>query len=59
MLKPARKILESDPRHAAEVIFYPATDQPRTAEVADRHALVTGIEVSAAAAGVTRQQCWT
>ncbi|MDA8052357.1 MAG: hypothetical protein M0002_20535 [Rhodospirillales bacterium] len=56
MLKSASKIVEADPRHAAEVIFYPATGLLRPAEAADLHALVAGIEVSAAAPPVIRQQ---
>ena len=49
MLKPISKILEPDPRHASEVMFYPATGLSRPAKAADLHALVVGIEVSTAA----------
>ncbi len=55
-LKPASKILEPDPRHATEVIFYPATGLSRSATAGDLHALVAGIEVSLTAPAVIRQQ---
>jgi hypothetical protein len=56
MLKPASKLLEPDPRHAAEVVLCPTTGLLRPAAAADLHAAAADIEVTAAAPAVIRQQ---
>ena len=56
MLKPASKLLESDPRRASEVIVNPVTGVTRPVEATDFHGIVAGIELNAAAPTVIREQ---
>ena len=56
MLKPPSELLEPDPRHVTEVVFCPATGLLRPAEVADLHAAVASIELTAAAPAMIREQ---